>query len=90
MAIPRQSAYKTGRAIVSGPLNSPEVRTRTVSLGICAVRASMAADLRSEVSASHHERPPLAVANCTLIARPGVELAWFLGQLEGVLVRTVA
>lgn len=42
----------------------------------------MAADLRCEVSATHRERPPLAVANCTLIARPGVELACFLGQLE--------
>ena len=44
--------------------------TRTVSLGICAVWASMVDDMHCKASGTHRERPFVAAANCTLIARP--------------------
>jgi hypothetical protein len=44
-------------------------RTRTVSLGICAIRAVMRPGLRSRVSASDRERPLLAGVNGPLMAR---------------------
>ena len=44
-------------------------RTRTVSLGICAIRALMASDLRDGLSMSDRERPFLTGVNGTLMAR---------------------
>jgi hypothetical protein len=51
-------------------------RTRTISLGICTVRASTGPDLRCEVSASDRERPPVTGPNGPLMARlSSVDLA---------------
>jgi hypothetical protein len=47
-----------------------ENRTRTISLGICTIRAVARPDLRSEVSASDRERPLLTGVNGTPMARP--------------------
>jgi hypothetical protein len=44
-------------------------RTRTIGLGICAIRSVVRPDLRFGVSASDRERPLVAGANGTLIAR---------------------
>jgi hypothetical protein len=44
-------------------------RTRTISLGICAVRAAMPPDLRDGVSASDRVRPFVAGVNDTLMGR---------------------
>ena len=44
-------------------------RTRTISLGICAIRAAVRPDLHCGVSASGRERPLVTGANGTLMAR---------------------
>ena len=44
-------------------------RTRTISLGICAIRAVVRPDLRRGVSASDRDRPSGPVANGPLMAR---------------------
>ncbi len=44
-------------------------RTRTISLGICAIRAVVRPDLRSEVSVGDRDRPLLTGVNGTLMAR---------------------
>jgi hypothetical protein len=45
-------------------------RTRTVSLGICAIQAVMQPDLLGALSASDREGPPVTEVNGTLMARP--------------------
>jgi hypothetical protein len=44
-------------------------RTRTISLGICPVRARHMADLRGGVSANDRERPLVTEVNGPLMAR---------------------
>jgi hypothetical protein len=44
-------------------------RTRTISLGICAIRASTGLDLRSGLSVSDRERPRFTLVNGPLMAR---------------------
>jgi len=51
-------------------------RTRTISLGICAIRACHMADLRRGVSASDRERPLGTGLNGLLMARR----AWWRGE----------
>jgi hypothetical protein len=45
------------------------IETRTVSLGICAIRASKWPDLRGELSVSDREEPRFTGVNGTLMAR---------------------
>ena len=49
-------------------------RTRTVSLGICAIRRRTGPDLRRDGSVSDRERPLFTVVNGTLMARRGGDL----------------
>ena len=51
-------------------------RTRTIGLGICAVRACHMADLRRGVSASDGEKPLVTGLNGLLMARR----AWWRGE----------
>ena len=44
-------------------------QTRTISLGICEIRAVVRSDLRAAVSASDRERPLVTGVNGTLMAR---------------------
>ena len=44
-------------------------RTRTISLGICAIRAAVRLDLRCRVSASDRDRPLVTGVNGPLMAR---------------------
>jgi hypothetical protein len=53
------------------------LRPELVSLGICAVRAAVRPDLRSGLSASDRERPPLTGVN-------GPLMAWRLGRVVRV------
>jgi len=55
------------RLIRLGLIQAPHLGT--ISLGIWAVRASILADLRCEVSATNPGIPLVAGANCTIIAR---------------------
>jgi len=55
-------------------------RTRTISLGICAVRACHMADLRRGVSASDRERPLVTGLNAngpTRVVARGRQRCWF-------------
>jgi hypothetical protein len=54
-------------------------RTRTISLGICAIRAVVRPDLRSGVSVSDRDRPLLTGVNGTLMARRSVVRAALFG-----------
>jgi hypothetical protein len=67
---PDMAQYSTWISCGAGDGN----RTRTISLGICAVRAVTWPDLRVGVSASDRERPLVAGVNGPLMARRAVAL----------------
>ena len=56
-------------------------RTRTISLGICTVRAVEWSDLRDRLSASDRERPFVTGVNGSLMARPPGPVGSDLGCL---------
>jgi len=59
-----------------------------VSLGICALRASMQPDLRSDVSASDRERPIVAGVNGPLMARAVVGSPGHTSMFASQVTRT--
>jgi hypothetical protein len=66
------SCERPGRADVADPLDLIRSPRRawthpTVSLGICAVRAAMAPDLRGSLAMSVRERPLVTGVNGTVI-----------------------